>query len=227
MLFSSTNIQCLIASVQDPSPISLGEISYYRRRHEVTLMYHVMLQTINPEEWSVFKPHFGRLRGLIYNCIQNETWKLIYFANSSKGNECNIPAYHLLHGVLEWTLLDLCILYKYDLILITNCTNSTKYAPHILNQYERILNNLLACSIYFYAKKRCVELLFSSPFPCVCIKEYWLLLQLLIQKWTPSGGMESEKITFWSLFNKVIDSIRTKMGKLFFFYFTFIHFTYG
>lgn len=172
-----------------------------------------MLQSINSEEWSVFQPHFGRLRALLNNCIQCETWKHIYFANSCKGNKCNIPAYHLLHGVLEWTFLDLCILYKYELTPTTHFKDSTKSAPDVINQYERLLNNLLTCSIFFYAKRSSVELLFSSPFPCVCIKEDWLLLQIIIQKWPPNVEADAEKITFWSVFNKVMDSIKIKMGK--------------
>ena len=172
-----------------------------------------MLQSINPEEWSVFKPHFRRLRALINNCIQFETWKYIYFANSCKGNECNIPAYHLLHGVLEWTFLDLCILYKYELISIANCTDSKTNAPDVISQYEHILNNILTCSIFFYVKKRSVELLFSSPFPCVCIKEVWLLLQIIIEKWPQNIEADAEKTTFWSVFNKVMESIKIKMGK--------------
>ncbi|XP_046803254.1 protein MMS22-like [Lucilia cuprina] len=206
-----TNVQYLISSVQGPLGTSHEEISFYRRRRQVTLLYHLILQTTHTEEWNFFKPHLTRLRSLLNNCIQTETLKLVYFANSCKGNECNIPAYHLLHGLLEWKFLDLCILYKYDLNSVTDLENSAKSSSSVISQCERIVNDLLICSIFVYAKKRSAELLFSSPFPCTCVKEVWLLLQFSLQKWSLSEKPDEDKISFWSLFNKSMDRIRTKM----------------
>ncbi|KNC31048.1 MMS22-like protein [Lucilia cuprina] len=208
-----TNVQYLISSVQGPLGTSHEEISFYRRRRQVTLLYHLILQTTHTEEWNFLKPHLTRLRSLLNNCIQTETLKLVYFANSCKGNECNIPAYHLLHGLLEWKFLDLCILYKYDLNSVTDIENSAKSSSSVISQCERIVNDLLICSIFVYPKKRSAELLFSSPFPCTCVKEVWLLLQFSLQKWSLSEKPDEDKISFWSLFNKSMDRIRTKMGK--------------
>lgn len=138
---------------------------------------------------------------------------MLYFANSCKGNECNIPAYHLLHGALEWKLLDLCILHKYDLNSLSNLESSLKLPNSLINQCERIVSDLLICSIFIYAKKRSAELLFSSPFPCTCVKEIWLLLQVALQKWSLKGEIDKEKITFWYLFNKAMDRIKSNMGE--------------
>lgn len=210
--FFSTNLQYLIASVQGTLATINEEISFYRKRRQVTCLLHVILQTTTNEEWMFLKPHLTRLRGLLNNCIQLENWKLIYFANSFKGNECNIPAYHLLHGILEWRFLDLCILYKYDINCVTTPEDASKSSNSVLVQCERIVNDLLICSIFVYAKKRSAELLFSSPFPCTCVKEMWLLLQLAIQKWSLKDESDKEIASFWSIFNKSMEKIKNKMG---------------
>ncbi|KAM7349018.1 protein MMS22-like isoform 2-T2 [Cochliomyia hominivorax] len=198
------------ACVQGPVLTTHEELSFYNRRRHVSNLLHVILQNTKNEEWDFLMSHLIRLRALLNNCVQLETWKLIYFANSLKGNECNIPAYHLLHGILEWKFLDLCILYKYDSNSTTMLGDSTKSPNSVLVQYERIVNDLLVCSILFYAKKRPTELLYSSPFPCTCVKEMWLLLQLVIQKW-PLKGESDETITFWSIFNKCMERIKNKL----------------
>ncbi|XP_005187651.1 protein MMS22-like isoform X1 [Musca domestica] len=212
------NIQYMLASLQGAVG-NQNEQSYYLRRRHVTMLLHIVLQSTHSEQWEFLQPHLCRLRALLNNCVQVDVLKSIYFANSCKGNECNIPAYHLLHGLLEWKFLDLCILQKYD---SSNPDNTDGIADDekkettcnvLIEQIENIFDILLTCSIYLFAKKRSPELLFTSPFPCTCIKEMWLLMQFAIEKWHlkfPDG----ETLTFWSTFNKAMQKIKGNMENL-------------
>ncbi|XP_073829155.1 protein MMS22-like [Musca autumnalis] len=211
------NVQHMLACLQGSLPNQDEQSNYLRRRH-ITLLLHLILQSTHSEQWIFLKPHLSRFRTLLNNCIQLDTLKSIYFANSCKGNDCNIPAYHLLHGLLEWKFLDLCILQKYDTIndekgIHGKDTEDNKKACNVLiAQMENIIDVLLTCSIYLFAKKRCAELLFTSPFPCTCIKEMWLLMQFSTEKWdlkTPEG----EPLTFWCLFNKAMQRMKGNMDK--------------
>lgn len=213
----SINIQYLIASLRGAVG-NYEEISYYLRRRHVTLLLHIVLHTTHPEQWILLQPHLTRLRALLNNCIQVDTLKCIYFANSCKGNECNIPAYHLLHGLLEWKFLDVCILQKYELNNTISSPNDTGVNDNksnknvIIAQLENIFEMLIQCSIFYFAKKRTAELLFTSPFPCTCIKEMWLLLQFALEKWLLKT--DEGELTFWILFNRVMLKIKNNLGKL-------------
>lgn len=50
-----------------------------------------------------------------------------------------------------------------------------------------------------------LELPTKSPFTCVCIKEIWLMVQLLIEKLHGDGDQIN---SFWSYFNRVLDLYR-------------------
>ncbi|XP_013108570.1 protein MMS22-like [Stomoxys calcitrans] len=210
------NVQYLIASLNGILG-NCGESSYYQRRHHITLLLHIVLHTTHPEQWPLLQPHLKRLRSLLSNCVQMDTLKCIYFANSSKGNDCNISAYHLLHGLLEWTFLDVCILQKYALCKNTiDCNeaeSSNENSSLLINQLEKFIDILLGCSIFHFSKKRTAEYMFSSAFPCTCVKEMWLLLQLALEKWTLKT-QEGEYITCWYLFNRAMLKIKDNMEML-------------
>ncbi|XP_061387100.1 protein MMS22-like [Musca vetustissima] len=216
------NIQYMLASLRDPVVVGGGyqeEQSYYLRRRHITMLLHVVLQSTHPEQWMFLKPHMTRLRSLLNNSIQMDSLKSIYFANSCKGNECNIPAYHLLHGLMEWKFLDLCILQKYDDTTNADVTmdneekENTKSCNVLMQQIENMIDVLLTCSIYLFGKKRSTELLFTSPFPCTCIKEMWLLMQFALEKWNLKTLEGGEPVTFWCVFNKAMQKIKGNMDK--------------
>lgn len=206
----SMNIQYLMACVKGPVG-AYDELSYYQRRRQVTQLLHVLLHRTTQEHWSRWRLQVLSLRNLLNRITDVYTWKLIYFANSSKGNECNVPAYQLLHGALEWKLLDLFLLQKYESSnknkAPTPAEENEATVDHLIFHLERVFEDLLTCSLYHFSKKRSAELLYSTPFPCTCFKEFWLLLQLFLQQGSHSG------MSFWTLFNKIIEKIKTKLGK--------------
>ncbi|XP_050332656.1 protein MMS22-like [Bactrocera neohumeralis] len=211
---SCMHIQHLWASVRQP--LNTNDIYNNRqRRKEVTHMFYWILLHITDEQWSFLRPSLESIRHLVNRTTEADTWKLIYFASSCKGNDCNAAAYHLLHGVLEWKLLDLCILYKFELYAPkVQLDDNAKPSSAFINQLTLLFEDLMTCSLYLYGKKRPAELLYASPFPCTCIKECWLYVQLVLQKWTlTTFDVATEKLTFWQLFNETITKLKTKLDK--------------
>ncbi|XP_055859184.1 protein MMS22-like [Episyrphus balteatus] len=194
------SIQNLMASLKNPIETDDG-LSYYQRRRQVTLFYHLILAKNSEMHWSLVEQHLSSLRHLLNRITSKDVLKLIYIANSSKGNETNTSAYHFLHGCLEWKLLDLFILQQTRLELSAESNNEAK-SSLFDTQLERIFDDLTICSIFLYKKKKTTELLFSSPFPCTCIKETWLVLQISIEKWQGEN--------FWKLFNRTLDKFKSK-----------------
>uniref|UniRef100_A0A1B0BDJ3 Protein MMS22-like n=1 Tax=Glossina palpalis gambiensis TaxID=67801 RepID=A0A1B0BDJ3_9MUSC len=207
------NIQHLVASTENPLNTPQN-IEYCQKRREVTRLMHLLLRNLQKDQWPLMRTHLIRLRSLINSVTQEDDLKHLYFANSCKGNDCHIPAYHLLHGSMEWKFLDLCLLYKYEWIPNSTYENreeeEAKNSLHdFLNQLERFVEDLAACSVFIFKKKCSAELLFSSPFPCCCFKELWLLVQLSLEKW--SLCFLEEHLTFWKLYNRVMENVKKKL----------------
>lgn len=214
VLLFSMQIQHLWASVRQPLNTN-DTYNYRQRRKEVTHMFYWILHHTTDEQWSLLRPSLESMRRLVNRTTEADTWKLIYFANSCKGNDCNAAAYHLLHGVLEWKLLDLCILYKFELCAPTVLLDgNAKSSSAFISQLTLFFEDLVTCSLYLYGKKRPAELLYASPFPCTCIKECWLYVQLALQKWTLTAlAVAGEQLTFWQLFNETIAKLKTNLGE--------------
>lgn len=158
---------------------------WYRVRQQVTHFYHLMLLLRGNE---LLPSHFlDGFRQLLNDQLDADTWKVLYFAEHNKGNDCQAPAYHLYHGVLEWRFLDLHILY------------ASGNDQAFLGQLERTLDDLIVCAGHHYRSKHRSELIHSSPFMCRCNKELWLLLKRLIPKW-----LGERELDFWTLFHKAM-----------------------
>ncbi|XP_055921049.1 protein MMS22-like [Eupeodes corollae] len=197
------SIQHLMASLKNPIETDDG-LSYYQRRRQVTLFYHLILARSSEMSWSNLVQHLYNLRLLLNRITNREVLKMIYIASSCKGNETNTPAYHFLHGCLEWRLLDLFILQKSPMQIASafdgNSNGESSTMSSFQTQLERVLDDLITLSIFLFKKKKTTELMFSSPFPCTCIKECWLVLQISIEKWQIEP--------FWKIFNRALEKIK-------------------
>ncbi|KAH8289236.1 hypothetical protein KR054_002063 [Drosophila jambulina] len=198
LFISSKNVQKLFAAVAGQQKLgptqalltsSLGAGSgWFRVRQQVTHFYHLLLN-LRPEEQQHFQED---LRLLLNNQLETEedAWKVLYFAEHSKGNECQAPAYHLYHGILEWRFLDLLLLQD------SSC---------LLGQLERTLDDLIVCAGHHYRGRHRPELIHTSPFVCRCTKELWLLLKRLVPQW-----LSERELDFWQLFHKAMLRHRNK-----------------
>lgn len=81
------------------------------------------------------------------------------------------------------------------------------------NEIETILTNLIYDLILISSSKfnklAITELSMKTPFVCVCNKELWLMIQLLIEK-IHCDGNELNK--FWFYFNNGLKSYRERKG---------------
>ncbi|NWU92656.1 MMS22 protein, partial [Upupa epops] len=122
------------------------------------------------------------------------------------------PSWHLLHLHLDinWLVLEILhvlgekmrqVMYANRFINLTgeNLTSISLFETHC----ENLIYDLISLSINKYIKVRPSEALSSHHYPCLCIKELWILLiQLLDHR---SRGCHTEH--FWSLVNKTLNNI--------------------
>ncbi|KAH8419945.1 hypothetical protein KR009_004308 [Drosophila setifemur] len=184
------NVEKLFAAVagqqQLQVPNSSMNSSWFRTRQHVTHFYHMLIQEQEDYFLMESQPFLEDLRRLLNTQLDAEAWKVLHFAENSKGNECQAPAYHLYHGILEWRFLDLLL----SLIMKD---------PSFPGQLERTLDDLIVCAGHYYRGKHRPELIHSSPFICRCTKESWQLLKQLIPLW-----LGHEEMDFWTLFHKAM-----------------------
>ncbi|XP_022232602.2 LOW QUALITY PROTEIN: protein MMS22-like [Drosophila obscura] len=189
------NVQKLFAAVagqqQLQAPTTLSNSIWYRTRQQVTQFYHLILRILDENICNEAPRFLEDLRHLLNNLLDAEAWKVLYFAEHSKGNECQAPAYHLYHGVLEWRFL--------DLILLNECHGATEAV--LLSQLEHTLDDLVLCASHHYRSKHRPELIHTSAFMCRCTKELWLLLVELAPKWLLQSHLD-----IWDLFHKAMQS---------------------
>ncbi|XP_017034846.1 protein MMS22-like [Drosophila kikkawai] len=170
------------------SSMGSGGSGWFRVRQQVTHFYHLLLR-LRPEDQRLFHED---LRLLLNNQLDTEeAWKVLYFAEHSKGNECQAPAYHLYHGILEWRFL--------DLLLLAAGEGEGEDQGSLLGQLERTLDDLIVCAGHHYRSRHRPELIHTSPFVCRCTKELWLLLQRLVPLWLGERDLD-----FWLLFHKAM-----------------------
>ncbi|XP_034490302.1 protein MMS22-like isoform X2 [Drosophila innubila] len=198
------NIQKLCAAVagqqQLQSKSSLNAAScWYMTRQQVTHFYHLLLQQEDSgNQWQLIAAAVLQLRELLNSCLDADAWRVLYFAEHSKGNECQAAAYHLYHGALEWRLLDLCVQRKFQ---VDKDVNATELQSSYLLQLERMLDDLVNCGSHHYRSKHSAELLHTSAFMCRCIKEIWLILY-------QETGSESD---FWTRFHRAMQRHKAQL----------------
>ncbi|XP_037723729.1 protein MMS22-like [Drosophila subpulchrella] len=185
------NVQKLFAAVAGQQQLQATSAfmnsGWYQVRQQVSHFYHLMLR-LRENDLLAGAPQFLEdLRHLLNNQLDTDAWKVLYFAEHSKGNECQAPAYHLYHGILEWRFLDLHMLF------------ASGEDQGFLGQLERTLDDLIVCAGHHYRGRHRPELIHTSPFVCRCTKELWLLLKHLIPKWLGERDLD-----FWMLFHKAM-----------------------
>uniref|UniRef100_A0A8C5WK67 Protein MMS22-like n=1 Tax=Leptobrachium leishanense TaxID=445787 RepID=A0A8C5WK67_9ANUR len=125
-----------------------------------------------------------------------------------------LPAsWHLLHLHLDihWSILEILhilgdkmqgqIVYAHQFINLIgeNLTNVSLLESHC----ENLICDLIGLAANRYTKVRPSEALNNHPYPCVCIKEMWvLIIQFLDHR---SKGSSSE--CFWNILNKLLRSL--------------------
>ncbi|KAM8719613.1 hypothetical protein ACLKA7_005791 [Drosophila subpalustris] len=202
------NIQKLFAAVAGQQQLQSGAgsgngCSWYRTRRQVTHFYHLLLHNDNDSDnvgtwsqWPILCASVLQLRELLNSCLDTDAWRVLYFAEHSKGNECQSPGYHLYHGALEWRLLDLCVQRKFQ----ADAASHSSYH----SQLERLMDDLVVCCSHHYRSKHSAELLHTSAFMCRCIKELWLILY-------QEQETETESHEFWTRFHRAMQRHKAQL----------------
>lgn len=187
----SKNIQKLCSAVAGQQQLqSKTTIGWWHQiRQQVTHFYHLLLHDEQQVAWHLLAPAVLQLRELLNCCLDADAWRVLYFAENSKGNECTAPGYHLYHGALEWRLLDLCVQRKFQLPQAEQEDRVSYQA-----QLERTLDDLVLCAGHHYRSRSTAELLHTSAFMCRCNKELWL--------WLMQQQEDHEESLFWTLFHR-------------------------
>ncbi|XP_055379869.1 protein MMS22-like [Condylostylus longicornis] len=195
------NIQKLIVNIK--SSLQDDNLTFYQNRRQVTLLFH-LINGYPTLDYMKLKPFLDSIRNLLDESSRKDFFRSIYLAYGCKGNETDSPAYHLLHGFLEWRLLDLSILVKHHYNLNSDLVGdeAKEKFSFVLNRISRVLDDLIQISIYFFKKKTLPDSLYQSNFQCTCIKESWLILQFIIE------SLKNDEFSFWKLFNERIDEIK-------------------
>ncbi|XP_060661832.1 protein MMS22-like [Drosophila nasuta] len=170
------NVQKLCAAVAGQQQLQTkSTANWFAMRQQVTHFYHLLLHEQQTPVGQAELCALLQLRQLLNSCLDAAAWRILYFAEHSKGNDCTTPAYHLYHGALEWRLLDLCVQRKLQ--------DQPEAQPSYEAQLSRLLDDLVLCSQLHYRSKQSVQLLHTSAFMCRCSKELWLLLQQQTDFW--------------------------------------------
>lgn len=114
----------------------------------------------------------------------------------------DLPGYHLLHGLLEWKLIDLQNIQLQEITL--NGQVNTDIGSLFLTECKRFIKDLIFISLEYFKRKQDMDLNRVSPFPCSCIKECWLVLQTTFDKLN---------LHFWTNFNEGISSFEEDLNK--------------
>lgn len=96
------------------------------------------------------------------------------------------------------------LLFIYDLIVIS-IAKFNKVKKNDTQQIfvdKRLIANLSFEIEIFWFQLHVIDIPTKTPFVCGCVKEVWLLLQLLVEKYN-SDGQQSH--SFWSYFNKALN----------------------
>ncbi|XP_062980932.1 protein MMS22-like [Elgaria multicarinata webbii] len=126
------------------------------------------------------------------------------------------PSWHLLHLHLDihWSVLEILHLlgeklprqtvyaHKFTNLTGENLTNISLFEEHCGN----LLCDLISLSANRYTKVRLSEALASHHYPCVCVKELWILLIHLLDHRNKGSLTES----FWSWLNKILKNLFEK-----------------
>lgn len=147
------------------------------------------------------------------------------------------PAYHLLHGHIEWRwiYLTICLrieqdklhqnlmisentlrstefeeklqLFLYDLILISAAKFNKVRNLQYLNNNNNKIHTTIGCNDFVSFKLHTTELALKSPFTCTCMKEIWLLVQILIERLHENSGQLN---SFWRYFDTALNLHRER-----------------
>lgn len=207
------NIQLLDIAARENAKL-MGSQSFRQLRHDVTAFLFALWR-LQRLDWLEPEPVEAGLRLLDMALGSIESMPCIRIVQTAcriEGNVTTSPAYHLLHGQLEWRLLRLAI-------RIEQHRQRAFAAERLAEEFQKIVQDLCVLSVAKYQRLKRVDMLYSTPFVCTCVKELWLLVQLLLESVVDSGddggggggGEASGALKpFWAYVNECLYRLRDR-----------------
>lgn len=101
---------------------------------------------------------------------------IFVYAPSNIGNKCLQPEFHLYHMHLELRWLIVSLVY-----IQTGKSQLTEAHTVDLNRIiELVISDLIYISLKIFERTTLSDLRQKSPYSCTCVRELWLMLQILI-----------------------------------------------
>lgn len=184
--------------------ISNDRVDYYDLRTQITdLLYHAKMyvKDLNNMQ-SIYniaychKALFEELTRfrLSLNMFSNLPGYVLRHSFSNRGNRCTQASYHLFHGHLEWRWHHLMIMFELnkghsEINGSIDSNDHTTFEEYLL----LFLADLVIIAMEIFDKTQFHDVVDTTPFSCFCVKECWLLLQILVDELHSKSLLKS----FW------------------------------
>ncbi|KAK0098257.1 hypothetical protein PV326_010156 [Microctonus aethiopoides] len=204
--------RCEIHETLNLKPIKNDKIDLnYIRKSICDLVIYIRtyLDSIEPE-WAIIQ------HSMLMN-IQNEMDKVLvcikkflaklkklpgsvfHYAISNTGNKCGQPEFHLYHMHLDLRWLFVTVIY--------NTTKKKLFASDSMidlnKTLELVVDDLIYISLKIFDRVNLSDLRNRSPFNCTCIRELWLMLEILIDDLHDRYNCQD----FWYYVNTALNKI--------------------
>ncbi|OXU29027.1 hypothetical protein TSAR_005155 [Trichomalopsis sarcophagae] len=130
------------------------------------------------------------------HCIPDSTF---LYAPSNVGNKSNQPEYHLYHSHLDLRWLLTTIIY----IKSNSWHESESNNEHLENIIFSALADLIYISMKIFVTIPNTDLHTRTPYSCSCVRELWLMLQILAD----SLFTKEKCKMFWEFLNSILDQL--------------------
>ncbi|XP_043474055.1 protein MMS22-like [Leptopilina heterotoma] len=135
--------------------------------------------------------------------LQSIPDSIFHYAASHLGNRCSQPEFHVYHMHLELRWLYVTLIYARN-VSWQNSINEP--ADELDKTFELIVNDLIYMSMKIFARIPLSELKMKTPYSCTCVRELWLMLQILIDDYAAKRGSKN----FWDYVNLILNDLLLK-----------------
>ncbi|XP_058805001.1 protein MMS22-like [Phymastichus coffea] len=133
------------------------------------------------------------------NRLKNIPTSTFLYVSSTSGNSSKHPEYHLyhLHLDLRWLLITLLYVKNDQWDHLNEITDDLK------NCIYDIIADLIYINMNIFESIPIVELQTKTPYSCTCMRELWLILQLLLDELSKKNVSKC----FWNYFNSALNML--------------------
>ncbi|XP_034947759.1 protein MMS22-like [Chelonus insularis] len=143
------------------------------------------------------------------NRLRSLSASIFYYAVSNIGNKCVQAEFHLYHMHLELRWLLFILVY----IRASKCNSleSSSSINDLHQTFELIIDDLIYISYKVFERINTSDLRIKSPYTCSCVRELWLIIQILIEKTHDHMNIKD----FWEYINLSLEKLPKQKNEMF------------